>query len=259
MIEIPQSYPGLFLPGWLVLPLAPFIGSWLGVLIRRLPAGRDVVFGRSDCDHCGHVLGPGELVPLASFIWQRGRCRHCGARLDWFYPAIELAALTVAVAAYAADGDGWLVWIDSALGWALLCAAWIDAETFRLPDGITLPLILAGLAVTWLLQSPAIYDHAAAAALGYCGFRLLDAAYFKIRQRHGLGQGDAKLLAAAGAWLGLAMLPYVVVTAGLIGIGVAFIDRREGGLRGEQMIAFGPALALAFFLWRLLYFDSQAF
>ncbi len=231
--------------------MAPFIGSWLGVLVRRLPQNRPVVLGRSSCEHCGTPLTPIELVPLLSFIWQRGRCRHCSTWLGWFYPAIELAALTVAAAAYYADGDGSSVWIDSALGWALLCAAWIDAETFRLPDGITLPLILIGLAVTWLLQPDAIYNHAAASALGYCSFRLLDAAYLALRRRHGLGQGDAKLLAAAGAWLGLAALPHVVVIAGLIGIGVAILSRRAGGLRGEQMIAFGPALALAFFLWRL--------
>ena len=242
---------GLLLPGWMVLPLAPFIGSWLGVLVRRLPEGRPAMLGRSACEHCGHRLGPAELVPLASFIAAQGKCRYCAVPIGWFYPAIELAALAVAAAALYADGGGSKIWIDAALGWALLCAAWIDVETFRLPDGITLPLILAGLAVTWGEHAQAIYNHAAAAALGYSAFRLLNAAYFAYRGRHGLGEGDAKLLAAAGAWLGLAALPYVVVIAGLIGIVVAIFNRRGGGLRGEQMIVFGPALALAFFLCRL--------
>jgi leader peptidase (prepilin peptidase)/N-methyltransferase len=237
--------------GWMVLPLAPFIGSWLGVLIRRLPAGRPVVLGRSGCEHCGHVLGPAELLPLLSFVLQRGRCRACGARLGWFYPATELASLAVALAAFwANDGDGY-VWIDAALGWTLLCAGWIDAETLRLPDSMTLPLILAGLAVSWLEQPQSIYNHAAAAALGYLAFRLLDVAYYALRQRHGLGQGDAKLLAAAGAWLGLAALPDVVVIAALLGIGFIVLSRRSGGVSGTRMIAFGPALALAFFLSRL--------
>jgi leader peptidase (prepilin peptidase)/N-methyltransferase len=235
----------------MVLVLAPFVGSWLGVLVRRLPAGRQVVVGRSRCEHCHHSLGAAELVPLVSFIWQRGRCRHCGAWLGWFYPAIELVALAVAVAAFYADGDGERVWVDVALGWTLLCAAWIDVETFRLPDRVTLPLLIAGLGVTWMEQPEAIYNHAAAAALGYSSFRLLNAAYFSIRHRHGLGEGDAKLLAAAGAWLGLLTLPYVVVTAGLLGISMAILNRRSAGLSSEQMIAFGPALALGFFFWRL--------
>lgn len=221
------------------------------MLVRRWPQGRKVALARSACDHCGHCLGPLDLVPLASFALLRGRCRYCGVPIGWFHPAIELAALTIAAAAVRADGDGLQSWIDAALGWALLCAAWIDAETFRLPDLITLPLILAGLGVTGLYQPAALYDHAAAAALGYLGFRLLDQAYLAVRHRHGLGQGDAKLLAAAGAWLGLASLPYVIMTAGLLGIGMAILSSRPGGLHRAQRIAFGPALALAFFLWQM--------
>jgi leader peptidase (prepilin peptidase)/N-methyltransferase len=239
------------LPAWMILLVAPMIGSWLGVLVRRWPQGRPVALARSCCDECGHQLGPLDLVPLVSFALLRGRCRYCGGSIGWFLPAIELAALTVAVVVLCAEGGGWRSWIDAALGWALLGAAWIDAETFRLPDIITLPLILAGLLVTWAYQPEALYGHAAAAALGYLSFRLLNEAYRALRHRHGMGEGDAKLLAAAGAWLGLAALPYVVLGAGIIGIGVAVLTMWPGGLRRDQRVAFGPALAVSFFLWRL--------
>ena len=232
--------------------VAPIVGSWLGVLVRRWPQGRPVALARSCCDACGHTLGPADLLPLASFALLRGRCRYCGVLIGWFHPIIELAALTVAVAVFCADGGGWQGWIDAALGWALLGAAWIDAETFRLPDIITLPLVLAGLLVTWVCQPEALYGHAAAAALGYLSFRLLNAAYRALRHRDGLGEGDAKLLAAAGAWLGLAALPDVVLGAGVIGIGMALLLMRASGLRGDQRISFGPALAMAFFVWRLV-------
>jgi leader peptidase (prepilin peptidase) / N-methyltransferase len=235
----------------MMLPVAPVIGSWLGVLIRRWPQGRPVGMARSACDHCGHVLSPAELVPLASFAWQRGRCRACGGPIGWFHPAVELAALTIVVAVLTTGGSGWRAWSDAALGWTLVAAAWIDAETLRLPDILILPLILAGLMVTWILHPEAIYNHAAAAAFGYGAFRLLDVAYMALRGRHGLGQGDAKLLAAAGAWLGLMPLPYVVMAAGIIGIGMAVISGRARGLQAEQRIPFGPPLALAFFLARL--------
>lgn len=229
--------------------VALIIGSWLGVVVRRWPQGRAMAWARSQCDSCGHVLGAAELVPLVSFTLQRGRCRHCSAAIGWFHPCIELAALTIAVAALLVDGGaGMRVWLDAALGWALLCAAWIDAESFRLPDAITLPLILAGLAVTYLEAPSALYGHAAATALGYLGFRLLDALYRRVRGRGGLGQGDAKLLAAAGAWLGLAALPWVITGAGVAGILLALALRR----RADQPIPFGPALALAFFAARLL-------
>jgi leader peptidase (prepilin peptidase)/N-methyltransferase len=239
------------IPGWMVLLVAPVIGSWLGVLVRRWPQGRDVVMARSACDHCGHVLAPHDLIPLVSYAWLRGKCRFCAARIDPFHPAIELAALSVALAALFADGGGIQLWIDASLGWALLCAAWIDAETLRLPDMLTLPLILAGLGLTWLYAPAEIFDHAAAAALGYLGFRLLDVLYLRWRHRQGLGEGDAKLLAACGAWLGLGALPYVIMGAGMLGICMALLAARRAGFDREQQIAFGPALALAFFLWRL--------
>jgi leader peptidase (prepilin peptidase)/N-methyltransferase len=235
----------------MLLLVALIIGSWLGVLVRRWPQGRPVALARSACEHCGHSLGPLDLVPLLSFLLLRGRCRYCGGSIGWFHPAIELAALTIAAAALYADGGGWPAWTDAALGWALLAAAWIDAETFRLPDLITLPLILTGLIVTWIQQPAAIYNHAAAAAVGYLGFRLLNEIYFRIRHRHGLGEGDAKLLAAAGSWLGLAALPYVILGAALIGIAIILLLSRKDAARRNQRIAFGPALAVAFFICRL--------
>jgi leader peptidase (prepilin peptidase)/N-methyltransferase len=241
----------MLLPAWMLCLTAPIIGSFLGVFILRWPDGRPVVIARSACETCGHTLGAADLVPLFSFVFLRGRCRYCGASIGWFHPAIELAALTIAAAAFYADGGGVSSLIDAALGWCLLCAAWIDAKTFRLPDVLTLPLILAGLGVTWIYEPAALYNHAAAAALGYLSFRIINALYRAVRHRDGLGQGDAKLLGAAGAWLGIAALPYVIVVAGATGIGLAVLSQREAGLRRAQPIAFGPALAWAFFLWRL--------
>jgi leader peptidase (prepilin peptidase)/N-methyltransferase len=134
----------------------------------------------------------------------------------------------------------------------LLLAAWIDAETFVLPDLITLPLIVAGLAVTAGQAPAALYDHAAAAALGYLGFRGLNFCYRKLRGRDGLGEGDAKLLAAAGAWLGISALPWLIFAAAVLGIGCYGIAALgQGAARRGQQIPFGPALALAFFGLRL--------
>src|SRR5262245_49760787 len=108
------------IPAWIILAvIAPFIGSFIGVLAMRLPEGRSVIAGRSQCDHCGHVLGARDLVPFASWLWLRGKCRYCDKAISALYPAIELAALAIVV--WAATATGGLVLIASCiLGWTLL-------------------------------------------------------------------------------------------------------------------------------------------
>lgn len=234
-------------PGWIILPISLVIGSFLGVVINRLPVGKTLVISRSRCESCGHALSAHELIPLLSFVFQRGRCSHCTAWIGWFHPAIELASLLVALVVFWVMPEGWGVWAYAALGWALLAAAWIDARHYWLPDVITLPLLLAGLVVTWLNAPWAIYDHALAVGIGYAAFRLLDLFYLRLRGRHGLGQGDAKLLAAAGAWVGLSTLPGILLMAGLLGIAVALPVALWRGQGGQTMIPFGPALAVGFF------------
>jgi leader peptidase (prepilin peptidase) / N-methyltransferase len=234
-------------PDWLVpLILAPFIGSFAALLIRRLPAGQPVVLARSQCEACRHVLGPSELIPLISIAMLRGRCRWCGARIAFMHLAVELACLVIAAWAILAETDVLLVWLSCVLGWTLLSLAWIDWEHMLLPDTLTLPLIVAGLGATLLSDPMAITDHAAAAAAGYLAFRAIEIAYRRLRGRDGLGQGDAKLLAAAGAWLGLAPLPTVVFVAAVFGLAIAAGLRIAGQkLHGGSAIPLGPALCAA--------------
>jgi leader peptidase (prepilin peptidase) / N-methyltransferase len=236
--------------GW-VLPVAagPFIGSFLGVLIRRLPADRPIAAARSCCDSCGHILSPRDMIPLASFALQRGRCRYCHAPIARFHVAVELAALAVAViAALTIPGGAYpgdpLLWITCALGWWLLTLGWIDAETFRLPDILALPLILAGLAEAWFLDRSAIFDRAQGAALAAISLTLLALLYKRLRKRSGLGMGDAKLLAAGGAWVGVAALPWVLIAGALSALAWALVLRLRGQtLTATTRIPFGPFLA----------------
>jgi leader peptidase (prepilin peptidase)/N-methyltransferase len=234
-------------PDWLLpLILAPFIGSFAGVLIRRLPAEQPVALARSRCEACDHVLGPWELIPLVSVVMLRGHCRWCGARIAFTHLAVELACLAVAAWAVLAETDTQLAWLDCVLGWTLLTLAWIDWEHMLLPDALTLPLILAGLGATLLLDPAATTEHAAAAAAGYLAFRAIEITYRRLRGREGLGQGDAKLMAAAGAWLGLAPLPTVTFMAAAFGLAIAAGLRIAGQVmhRGSA-IPLGPALCAA--------------
>lgn len=233
---------------WPVLA-GPFAGSFIGVVIRRLPDGRPLLWARSACEGCGRTLQPWDMVPLASWLALRGRCRACHAPVSVFHPTVELAATLVALSAACVNPvDIPLLWAGCALGWTLLALAWIDWERFRLPDALTLPLVVAGLIATYLLDHAAIVDHAAAAAFAYAVLRLLDAGYWRLRGRHGLGTGDAKLFAACGAWVGLAGLGPVLLLGAVIGLGIAALKH----LNGERVsrttrLPFGTCLAAA--LW----------
>lgn len=227
---------------------APFAGSVAGVLVRRLPRGRPVAWARSGCEACGRVLGPTELVPLLSFVALRGRCRGCRAPIPRFNPAIELASVAVAAWVVLVSATPW--W-DCALGWTLLALGWIDWEHQRLPDVLTLPLVALGLVAAWWTEPWRLLDCAIGAVVGYLAFTLLARAYRAWRGRDGLGGGDAKLLAAAGAWVGWDRLDHVVLLGALLTIGAAVARARTVGLPGGMAVPFGPGLAAGLMLVRL--------
>lgn len=233
---------------WFIVLLAPISGSFIGVLVDRLPTGRPVGFARSACDHCGVPLTLRDLVPVLTWVARRGRCRCRRFWLGWFYPGIELAALAVAISALAVM-SGWLLWVSLAFGWTLLALAAIDHRHYILPDVQTLPLIPAGLTVAFLVDPAKLPDHLIGAVAGFAGFALIAWAYRRLRGRDGLGLGDAKLLAAGGAWLGWQALPSVVVIAAGTALAVALAARLAGGkLQATTRIAFGPYLALGIWL-----------
>jgi leader peptidase (prepilin peptidase)/N-methyltransferase len=237
------------LPDWLIPILAaPFIGSFLGVLIRRLPIGERIALSRSHCESCEHTLSARDLVPLGSYILAGGKCRYCAAPIGAFHPAVELAALAVAIWAASLDA-GFHLWADCLLGWALLALGWIDARHMVLPDMLTLPLVLAGLAVAYVMDPAGTAHHAAGAAIGWLLFWGLSRVYRALRGRDGLGEGDAKLLAASGAWVAWYGLGSVMLLGAVIGLGVWLAMRLAGGkVQAGTLIPFGPALALATWL-----------
>ncbi len=232
-----------------LLILAPFVGSFVGVLIRRIPRGEGVVRPRSHCESCGHVLGIRELVPIVSFLALRGRCASCGAPIARDHLVIEVAALLPPVAVLAIDPGApfALALAGSVLGWVLMALAIIDWRSWRLPDLLTLPLLVAALAWTAWWMPDAIADHALAAALGWGGLAGLGWAYRRLRGRSGLGLGDAKLLGAGGAAVGLGALGPCLLLAALLGLAVAAV-RLGRSARATSAVPFGPALAAAIFV-----------
>jgi len=208
-----------------------------------------ILAGRSACESCSKRLGVADLAPVLSWALSRGKCRHCGTAIGLFYPAIELAALVVVLWS-ATIFSGFAFWAGCLLGWVLLALAATDWKYFRLPDFLTLPLIAAGLLVTAVLDTGAIAAHVLGAAGGYVFVRLLRFAYRRLRGREGMGLGDAKLLAAAGAWVSWQGVPSVLVIAALSALAIVLLGSIVfSGSRNDpaRRVPFGVFLSLG--LW----------
>ncbi|HEY3919310.1 MAG TPA: A24 family peptidase [Stellaceae bacterium] len=229
--------------GWLwPVLVAPFIGSFLGCVVVRLPSGRPVVWDRSACDLCGHPLAARDLVPIASWLALRGRCRYCGGKIALRVLLIELGA--VATAFWAASvAQGPMLWASCLLGWMLYALALIDLDAAILPDVLTLPLLVLGLAATAYFAPSQLADAVIGAVAGFLFFAALRWLYRTLRRREGLGLGDAKLLAASGAWVSWTGLPSVVLVAALASLTLVLLMALRGQpTAGDRRLAFGPAL-----------------
>jgi leader peptidase (prepilin peptidase)/N-methyltransferase len=232
------------IPLWILLAnTAPFIGSFLGLLIDRLPHRRPVAFARSQCASCNRPLAAPDLFPVLSWLIAGAKCRYCGVRLSWFYPAIEIAALIIVLWA-ATETEGPALVLTCIFGWTLLTLAVIDWRHLILPDVLTLPLLAIGIisSLTVLPGNP--LDHVIGAVAGFVAFTAIAFIYARLRGRAGLGFGDAKLLAAIGAWVTWIGLPSVVLYATVLGL----ISVLLGSILGKKLaltdrIPFGTYLA----------------
>lgn len=241
--------------------LGLIFGSFLNVVIYRLPRmvlheheqDKDkkaptfsLSFPRSHCPHCSHTLSAWELVPVLSFVALRGRCRQCHTPISWAYPLTELLNAGLWVLCIVHFGPTPQGWSAAVYASALLALARIDLQTTLLPDAITLPLLWGGLAASSLGWTPASLNDAVwGAMLGYGLFWALDWLYLKLRNQHGLGGGDAKLLAALLAWLGWPALVSVLLLASLSALLVVLVQWLRGRLQPQAQIPFGPYLAVA--------------
>lgn len=220
------------------------IGSFLNVVIYRLPRGQSVVFPPSHCPHCDYQLGPTELIPIVSWIIQGGRCRHCKAPISARYPLIEaLTALLFAGSAVLVLQPIHLiiVWIFIAL---LVTLSFIDINHYLLPDSLTYGGLLVGLAAALLVGFPAGFRQAAVAGAEAAGLLALIGGYGSLVARRGasgpqeypVGYSQVYLAAAAGVFLGA----WVGVGVGLAGVLANLLARRS--LQLPDALPLGIAL-----------------
>lgn len=241
--------------------LAPFIGSFMGVLVERLPRGQAVVFSRSICPGCHAPLKFYDLVPVISWVLLRGKCRQCKEEIGLKPLLYEIGAILIALWVFLQLPPD-LYWIGCLLGWCLLALAITDYSFFTLPNILNYFLLVSGLSVILFLNQSSFLDHLAAAICGYLIFYLISRIYHAVRKRDGIGAGDFKLFAGAGAWVGWAGLPSVLLIACCSAVLVLLMRMAIGAkFSASDKIPLGSHLCLGIWLVWLygpLYFGGWA-
>jgi leader peptidase (prepilin peptidase)/N-methyltransferase len=209
------------------------VGSFANVCIYRLPRGQSVVRPPSRCPSCGALIKPHDNLPVVGWLLLRGRCRACRVPITWRYPAVEAANGLLWLALALCHGPASRTFVEMAFVTALLILSLIDLDHQLLPDAITLPGIALGLAASLLPGAPVAPLRALlAAAVGWLAFAAVAKAYEKLRGVEGLGQGDWKLAAMLGAFVGWQKMLLTVLLASVAGTAVGLLAI---ALRGRDM------------------------
>lgn len=238
--------------------LGLFIGSFLNVLIDRLPQEKSIL-GRSHCEFCHHPLSIMDLIPIASFVFLKGKCRYCHKKLSYQYPFIELITGTIFLLTYFLSFQGLLIY-DLSLFFelvfflivasGLIVLFFVDIKYYMIPDKLT--LFLGFVASIFLLFNPfLIVPHLIAGVLGFLFFLFV----FVITKGKGWGFGDVKFAFVMGLILGPAGLFIALYIAFLTGalVGIILILWRKKGLK--SIIPFAPFLSIGTYI--SLIFSNQ--
>ncbi|NUN63708.1 prepilin peptidase [Pseudanabaena biceps] len=249
----------LFLQG-LAIAIGACIGSFLNVVIYRIPAGLSILHPPSRCPHCLRQLAPRDNIPVIGWFLIKGKCRYCHTPVSWRYPAIEAftAFLFWCVAAYFGTSLPILIlcFYAAFLSW-LLVLALIDIDTQTLPNSLTQSGLVIGLIYQVSLASSGASGSSNVASISnlllfgiigaFVGIWLLDTMRLAGRiflQKEAMGGGDPKLAAMIGMWLGWQNILLTIMIASAIGTLVGAIAIATKSLDKQQQIPFGPFLAL---------------
>ena len=227
----------------MVFALGAVIGSFLNVCIYRIPREESIVWPGSHCPKCGKAIAFYDNLPIISFLFLLGRCRKCRAPISWRYPLVE-----------ALNGSGYLLLLKQfGLSWpalmyalflsALIVVTFIDLDVQIIPDVISLPGIVIGLAVSyWLPQG--FLNSLIGFLVGGGLFWLVAEVGFRVLKQEAMGGGDIKLIAMVGAFLGWQNVLLTIFLASLTGAAVGLVFMVLKGWGRKTPIPFGPFLAL---------------
>ena len=255
----------VFLSPWLLLLLGLCIGSFLNVVIHRLPlmlergwklesaellgvkvdepAELTLSKPRSRCPSCSHPIAWNENIPVLSYLALKGRCAGCKTSITPRYPLVEIGTGVLFAAVGWRFGAVPVAILWCAFTATLVALAAIDWDTTLLPDNLTLPLLWAGLVSAGLGWTIPLSDALWGAVVGYLSLWSVYWLFKLTTGKEGMGFGDFKLLAALGAWLGLKMILPILLAASMIGAVVGLVMKFGGSLREGRYVPFGPFLA----------------
>ena len=265
----------------LALVLGLLVGSFLNVVIYRVPEGLNrnwklqakqvldmpleqgegerfnILMPPSHCPSCKTAIKPWQNIPILSYVLLKGQCRHCHTAISLRYPLVELlTGLVFAICAWK-FGATWTALAAMVFSAYLIAMIFIDADTQLLPDQLTLPLMWGGIVfhlAAYLLQADwgitTLVDSLLGAIVGYLSLWSIFQLFKLVTGKEGMGYGDFKLLAALGAWLGIGVLPIIIIMSALVGLIFAIIMK----VAKNQPMPFGPYLAISG--WLVLIFNQ---
>ena len=232
------------------------VGSFLNVCIYRIPLKKSIARPPSSCPQCGGRIRFYDNIPILSYILLLGRCRQCRTPISFRYPLVEFVIGLLSVALFIPFGPSLQYAFLFLFTAALVVIAFIDLEHKIIPDVISLPGMLVGVAFSFFPSAGISPLEALIGVAGGGGFLFLVGTVFeKVTGREGMGGGDVKLLAMIGAWMGWKALPFIILissfTGALIG-GLSLVVSRQGM---RSRIPFGPFLALGALVF--LFFGNE--
>ena len=265
----------------LALILGLLVGSFLNVVIYRVPEGLNrnwklqakqmldlpleqgegerfnILMPPSHCPSCKSAIKPWQNIPILSYVLLKGQCKHCHAAISLRYPLVELlTGLVFAVCAWK-FGATWTALAVMVFSAYLIAMIFIDADTQLLPDQLTLLLMWGGIVfhlAAYLLQADwgitTLVDSLLGAIVGYMSLWSIFQLFKLVTGKEGMGYGDFKLLAALGAWLGISVLPIIIIMSAVVGLIFALIMK----VAKNQPMPFGPYLAISG--WIVLVFSQ---
>jgi len=237
-----------------LLVFGPILGSFLNMLIYRLPRGLNYVSQRSMCPHCKHTLGLKDLVPIFSYCFSWGKCRYCHTGISFRYVLVEILSTALLFLAYYQVPDfTWTshFYILSIFYLAGLAVFFIDLETYIIPDELSLGLVCLGLINGFLTHSlmAALYGMLA----GYFVFLLIALLSKFIYKQDAMGGGDLKLAAGIGALFGLKFVLITTYLSFVIGAAIGLLSMLFFKKKSKDRIPFGPMIIVAALLTQFFF------